>query len=93
MRVTFKFFTVLREISGKREEEMDFPENINLEEALMRMSEKHDQRFRDYLYNEKENIRSHLQFLINNRSITNQDFKSRLKDGDKIAILPPVGGG
>lgn len=93
MRVTFKFFTVLREISGKREEEIDLPETVNLEEALLHMSEKHDQRFRDYLYDEKKKVRPHLQFLINNRSITNQEFKSRLKDGDEIAILPPVGGG
>jgi molybdopterin converting factor small subunit len=39
-------------------------------------------------------VRSYLQFLVNGRSITTmQGFKTRLREGDSVAIIPPVGGG
>ena len=94
MRVTLKFFTSLREITGKKEEEIELPRTVTVEEALKHISKKHGHQFRNYVYDEKGRVWSHLLFLVNGRSITTlQGFKTKLRDGDKVAILPPVGGG
>lgn len=94
MKVTMKFFTTLREITGKREEEIKSSGDLTVDELLEQLSKKHGRRFTDYVYDETGNVRSYLQFLVNGRSITTmQSFKTRLRDGDSIAIIPPVGGG
>jgi len=94
MKVTVKFFTVLRELTGKKEDEIELPNTITVEELLSLLSERHGQGFTDYVYDEKGRVRDHLQFLINGRSITNlQRFETRLEEGNTFAIIPPVGGG
>jgi len=94
IRVKVRFFTALREIVGKREEQYEFLRAVTVEDLLKQLSQKYGRRFRDYVYNEKGEVRSHLQFLVNGKSTTTlQGFKTRLREGDQIAILPPVGGG
>lgn len=94
MKVTVKFFTSLRELTGKSQEEMRVPSAITVEELFKRLSKKYGQQFTEYVYDEKGNVRSYLQFLINGRSITTlQGFETRLEEGDRVAIIPPVGGG
>jgi len=94
MKVTVKFFTTLREITGKREEEIKSLGDLTVDELLEELSKKHGLRFTDYVYDEAGNVRSYLQFLVNGRSITTmQGFKTRLREGDSVAIIPPVGGG
>lgn len=94
MKVTVKFFTNLRELTGKGQEEMEVPSVITVEELLGHLSKKYGHQFTEYVYDEKGSVRSYLQFLINGRSITTlQGFETRLKEGDKVAIIPPVGGG
>jgi len=94
MKVTVKFFTALREITQKREEEIELPSTATVEELLEILSKKYGRKFVDYVYDEKNNVRSHLQFLVNGRNTTIlQGFKTKLVEGDKVAIIPPVGGG
>ena len=94
MRVTVKFFTILREITHKREEEMELSSSITVGELLRLLSKKYGNQFMDYVYDERGRVQSHLQFLVNGRSTTTlQGFKTKLGDGDHVAIVPPVGGG
>lgn len=94
MKVTVKFFTVLRELTGKKEEEIELPNAITVAELLSLLSKRHGREFTDYVYDEKGRVRGHLHFLINGRSITTlQGFETRLEEGDRFAIIPPVGGG
>ena len=94
MKVTVKFFTVLREIIGKKEENIEFSDLITLKELLNYLSQKYGSQFTDYVYNTENKPREYLHFLINGKSIsTLKGFKTKLKEGDIIAIIPPVGGG
>jgi len=94
MKVTVKFFTTLREITGKREEEITSSGHLTLEKLLKDLSKKYGLRFVNYVYDETGNVRSYLQFLVNGRSVTTmQSFNTKLKEGDRVAIIPPVGGG
>ncbi len=94
MRVTVKYFTALREVTEKRREEVELSGSVTVEGLLRLLSKKYGPRFTDYVYDEHGKVRSHLQFLVNGRSITTlQGFGTRLKDGEEFAIIPPVGGG
>jgi len=94
IKVTVKFFTTLREIVGKKEEQIEFPRSITVEALLKQLSKRYGKEFVDYVFDELGNVRGHLQLLVNGKSITTmQGFKTKLNNGDQIAILPPVGGG
>jgi len=92
--VKVKFFTTLREIVGKKEEQIELSRSVTVEALLRQLSKTYGKDFEDYVYDELRNVRGHLHFLVNGKSIsTLQGFKTKLREGDQIAILPPVGGG
>jgi len=94
MKIQVKFFTTLREITGKKEEEVKSSSTITIKELLTQLSKKHGAEFTDYIYDEKGDVRIYIQILINGRSINVfQGLETKLKEGDTVAIFPPVGGG
>jgi molybdopterin synthase sulfur carrier subunit len=94
MKIKVKFFTSLREITGKKEDEIQLPSIITVEELLAHLSKKYGKGFTEYLYDEKGDVRTYIQILINGRSINVlKRFETKLKEGDTVAIFPPVGGG
>jgi molybdopterin synthase sulfur carrier subunit len=94
MNVEVRFFTSLREITGKKVDEIQLQNVITVEELLTLLSEKHGKKFREYIYNKKGKVHGFLSFLVNGKNINVlQGFDTKLKQEDTIAILPPVGGG
>lgn len=97
MEVKVRFFTALREIIGKREENFSLPddETATIETVLVLLGRKYGAPFIDYVYDpETGHPRSFLQFLVNGASTqTLLRTQTPLSNGDVLAILPPVGGG
>jgi sulfur-carrier protein len=94
MNVEVKFFTSLREITGKKVDEIQLQNVITVEEMLTLLSEKYGEKFREYVYDKKGKVHGFLSFLVNGRNINVlQGFDTELKQGDVIAVVPPVGGG
>jgi molybdopterin synthase sulfur carrier subunit len=94
MKVAVRFFTSLREITGKKVDEIQLQSVITVEELLTLLSEKYGKKFREYIYNKKGKVYDFLSFLVNGKNINVlQGFDTKLNHGDIIAILPPVGGG
>lgn len=91
------FFTSLREITGKKEEliELFDKDKITITFILGILTKRFGKSFREYVYSPKtKKVRGFLQFLVNGRSIPPLNkLQAILKDGDVLAILPPVGGG
>ncbi len=95
LRLFIRFFTRLREITGKKEETLSFPdgEEVTIERIVKNLADKHGRAFSDYVYRENtREVRGFLQFLINGKHAA-EGLETRLDDGDVLAILPPVGGG
>lgn len=93
LKIVVKFFTTLREITEKREEELTLPEITTVGEALDELARKYGARFIDYVF-EKGQIRPYLQILLNGRNINLlQGLETRLEAGATLALLPPAGGG
>jgi MoaD family protein len=92
-----RFFTSLREITGKREEIMKFRdgEKITLNLILEKLGRQYGKDFIEYVYDSKTGeVKGFLQFLVNGRSATTLNgMDTTLSSGDVLAIIPPVGGG
>lgn len=89
-----RFFASLREIVGKKEQTLEFQKDkdITIEKVLKRLTELHGKDFAMYVYDvQTGEVRSYLQLLVNEKST--KTLKTRLKNGDVLAIIPPVGGG
>lgn len=95
MKVTVKFFALVRELTGRREEVVDLDDQATVRALLLRLVEEHGAKFNDYVFDpDSKEPRGHLQFLVNGRNIAlNKGLDTILQDGCSFAILPPVGGG
>ncbi len=97
LRVSVRFFTALREITNKKEERLEFPEDttVTIDTVLKKLSKLYGKPFIEYVYDAKTGqVQNFLQFLVNGQSAAAMNgLKTELKDGDVLAILPPVSGG
>lgn len=97
LQVSVRFFTTLREVTGKREEALKFRdgETVTVNMILALLAKKYGKSFSEYVYDHKtREIKGFLQFLVNGRSASAYDgLDTKLANGDVLAIIPPVGGG
>ena len=97
LQVSVRFFTSLRELTGKREESLKFRdgEKVTVNMVLKRLAERYGKSFVEYVYDSKSgDVKGFLQFLVNGRSAsTLKGLDTKLANGDVLAIIPPVGGG
>lgn len=97
MRVSVRFFTSLRELTGKREETLEFSgkKKVTVGMVLERLSKRFGKGFVEYVFDRRTGeVKGFLQFLVNGRSAsTLESLDTVLVDGDVLAIIPPVGGG
>ncbi|MCX8151332.1 MAG: MoaD family protein [Candidatus Bathyarchaeota archaeon] len=97
MQVSVRFFTILREITGKREEVLQFApqEKVTVSLVLRKLAQTYGKDFCDYVFTKATGeVKGFLQFLVNGKSVAALGgLETQLEDGDVLAIVPPVGGG
>jgi MoaD family protein len=94
MEVTVHYFTLLRSVTGTREEKMDVKEGSTVEDLLKTLSAKYGKEFERYIFSGREYRGLKLLFFVDGRSIEGSDgFKTKLKNGNILAIMPPIAGG
>jgi len=93
MRVKVRLFALLREVAGTKEIEEEVEEGITVKDLLERLSTKLPKRFRELVF-EEQNVSKNVIILVNRRGIRElEGLETKLKDGDEVALLPPVSGG
>jgi MoaD family protein len=94
MKVKVKFFTRLREITGKKVDTIEMQNSITIKGLIILLAKKYGKNFREYIFDNKGEVQEFFSFLVNGIKINNmQGYDTKLQDGDIVAILPPVGGG
>jgi len=94
MKVIIRYLTLLREITGKRGEEIDAKEGSTIEDILNFLNGKYGKEFERYVLSGKEHKGLRLLFLVNGQNIERLDgLKTKLQGGSVLTIMPPVAGG
>ncbi len=95
MKVNVKYFATLRDITGKREEQIELCKDSTMRDLLKRLVELHGSAFSNYVMEEVPGVpKRHLLFLIDGTSMnTMGGLNARLSNGCVVALMPPVGGG
>ncbi len=80
MKINVKFFALGKELAGKSEIEMEFPESATVQALVERL--KSD-------FTKLKELNSFLVAV----NMEYSEMDTLLKDGDEVAIIPPVSGG
>jgi len=93
MRIEIEIgFSFKRELKGDFRH-LDLPEGTDVEGALRRLAEIHPG-IAGRLFDQEGRIRSYINALINGGNVVHRrGFRTVLTDGDRLTILPSVGGG
>ncbi|AKG91508.1 MoaD family protein [Geoglobus ahangari] len=87
--VVIELFATLRERYGKRAE----VDARTLEEAVRKACEVFGEEFYREVYEEDGTLRDDRIILINGRNVKDMEKIPELREGDRIAIFPPIAGG
>ena len=94
MEVQTKFFAALREIVGKKIETIELADGASIQEVIHKLVETYGKPLETHLFDTQGRLSASYQILINGINIgTLEGLETLLKEGDTIALLPPVGGG
>jgi MoaD family protein len=96
LKVKVRYFTTLRELAGHAEEIFELKDDVCLGDLIEIVASKYGEEARRYLYADEgqKTIDPSVRFLINGRdSKMLQGLRTKLVDGDTVAIIPPIGGG
>ncbi|HID16932.1 TPA: MoaD/ThiS family protein, partial [Candidatus Bathyarchaeota archaeon] len=89
LKVKVKYFAILREITNKREEELEVKEGTSVKALLEILAKKYGGRFRNYVFNEKTgSVNSQLLFLVDGVNVASLNkLETKLSDGNSFVIL------
>lgn len=94
MRITVQYFASVRELVNLREEAIDVADGASVKMILELLATRHGAKLKDYLFDHAGNPHPYLQFIVDEQSIAETGGLSTvLKNGSRLAIIPPVGGG
>jgi len=81
MKIVLRLFSVFRDVMGFREKTIDIPPGTTLEALLRELMAQYPR------------LKPHEASVL---LAVNRDFasiKTRLEEGDEVALMPPIGGG
>jgi molybdopterin converting factor subunit 1 len=81
IRITILYFASVKDITGVKKETMDLTPNTSIKKLLAKIS---------LSYPDIKSILNVVKISVNYKMI---DMNTILKDGDEVALLPPVSGG
>jgi MoaD family protein len=96
MKITIRGFLTLREVMGDRSELELETGNITLMELLHELSNMFGERYTQMVFDKAgKSLNQHIRILINGRHYSHmpQKLSTRLREGDDVALFPPLAGG
>jgi len=94
LKVEVRLFANLRESAKTKAVIEDIKSGASVGDVLNKICEKFGTKFREQVLDRRGQPNENVKILLNGRNIVFlQGTATKLKDGDVIAIFPPVGGG
>jgi len=94
INVRVRYFGLLREITGKKEENAYLEGGIEIGDLLEKLTEKYGEKFKRHIFAGHNEVRESLVFLLNKKNLVGKNILNHLlSDEDTLSILLPVEGG
>jgi len=94
LRVKVRVFARLRELLKNREIEVEMGDGATVKDLLSILVEKYGEELREYLFLKDGSLKDHFVIYINGVSLNEAGgVHGILRNGDIVAILPPISGG
>jgi len=92
MKIKVRFFAPFRELFCANESEIELKNASDVQELLNHLCNSHERR--EKIFDQFGELRPYVMILKNGQPIQTLDgFRTKLEEGDEIAIFPPVSGG
>lgn len=93
-RVRVRYFGMLHEIVGKREEEVTIEDSASVSQLIERITKLHGRRLEEYVFDSKGQLKDGLAYAVNGDSTDEGELKRiKCKEVSEFVILPPISGG
>ena len=94
-KVKVKFFSHLRHVVGIKEAEMEIGDEETLLQLIERLENKFGSNFKERIKDKKTGLFSPFLIMVGKEEISSVhgDLNHKLKNGDVVSLLDPVGGG
>ena len=94
MYVTIRYLSVIREITGSREEVIEIENGATVEDILRILSKKHGKVFQRMIRSGRDIRGLQIIYFIDGKNITNLNgFQTQVHNQSELVIIPPVAGG
>jgi MoaD family protein len=96
MAIIVKGYLTFRKIVGERSFPLSEGESMTVDDLLARLSNEIGEQFNELVFDPQTGALSqHVSVLVNGRHCSHLPDKldTQLKDGDEVAIFPPLAGG
>jgi molybdopterin converting factor small subunit len=92
--IKIKYFGMVREIVGSREESLKVDDHLSASEIIRLLAQKHGERFSDFVLEKDGALRSGFAYAINGASVGESKLlTTKCKEVHEFVILPPISGG
>ena len=93
MRVRVRYYAVAREAAGKSDEAVSLPEGSTMLDLVKALVGLHGP-LEEYAFDGDGRPLDYLMFSVNDVDISGLGgFRTVLRDGDTVRVMPPIGGG
>jgi molybdopterin synthase sulfur carrier subunit len=94
LEVELRYYAMVRDAAGKRAEILSLPEGATVMDLIDRLIGLYGEPLKGYLYDEDGGLLDYLMFSVNKQDIRSLDgYNTVLRDGDRVLVMPPIGGG
>ena len=92
--IKIKYFGMLRDIVGSREESVKVDDKLNASEVVSLLAQKYGEKFSEFVLEKDGTLRVGFAYAINGSSVSASKLAStKCKDVHEFVILPPISGG
>ena len=94
IQVEVSYFSNVRALTGESGSTLELPDRSSVHDLLIIVAARYGDELREYLFTDEGGLHSHVVVILNGRGVGVLDgLDSALNDGDRVAILPSIGGG
>lgn len=94
MYATIRYLSVIREITGTREEVVEIDDGSTVENILQRLSKKYGKSFQRMIRSGRDIRGLQIVYFVDGKNIdTLKGFNTAVQNKSELVLIPPVAGG